>query len=71
MQNVERFAAFAADTVRRKLGKHSDMAVRLAHYLLIIAGIASPLLFWLTGTPLWLEILFTTLYVIYIVIFSF
>ena len=71
VQNVERFAAFAADAVRRKFGKHADMAVRLAHYLLIIAGIASPLLFWLTGTPLWLEIIFITVYVIYIVIFSF
>ena len=71
VQNVERLAAFIAEKARQKLGRHTDMTVRLLHYLLIIAGIVSPLLFWLTGAPLWIQILLLTVYVIYIVIFSF
>ncbi|MGN1338850.1 MAG: esterase/lipase family protein [Oscillospiraceae bacterium] len=69
VQNVERFAAFIANGARKRLGKHTDMVVRLLNYLLIIAGIASPMLFWLTNAPLWLEILLMTVYIIYIIVF--
>lgn len=71
VENVERLAAFIADKVRQKLGRHTDAVVRIAHYLLIVAGNASPLLFYFTGTPLWLQIIFLTMYLIYIVIYSF
>lgn len=71
VQNVERFAAFISEKARNRLGKHTDMVVRLLNYLIIIAGIASPMLFRLTNAPLWLKIVLMTVYVIYIVIFSF
>lgn len=71
VQNVERLAAFIADKVRRKLGKHTDAVVRLVHYLIIIAGISSPLLFYFTYTPLWVRIILLTVFLIYLVIYSF
>lgn len=69
IQNVERFAAFVTDKVRQKLGRYTDMAVRLVNYLLIITGIISPLLFYFQKTPMWIQIICYTLFLIYIVIF--
>ena len=43
-ENSDRIADAAADRLRAKLGGHTDMVVRIVHYLLITAGISSPLL---------------------------
>ena len=71
VQNVERFASFIAGKARERLGKRTDITIRLLNCLLIIVGISAPLLFGLVGAPLWVEILTMTVFVIYIVVFSF
>ena len=69
IQEAERLAAIATDKVQSGLGKYANGTVRLVHYLLIIAGIVSPLLFWLEDAPLPLRIILITLFLIYLVIY--
>lgn len=71
VESVENFAGYLAGRLRKLFGRHTDEIVRLANYLLITAGIVSPLLMWLAGAPLPVHIIILTLYLIYIVIFSF
>lgn len=51
-ENSDRIAEAAADRLRAKLGGHTDMVVRIVHFLLITAGISSPLLMYFAGAPL-------------------
>lgn len=69
IQEAERLAAIATDKVQSGLGKYANGTVRLVHYLLIIAGIVSPLLFWLEDAPLPLRIILTTVFLIYLIIY--
>lgn len=70
-ENSERIAAATADWLRRKLGKRTDNVIRLIHYLLITAGISSPLILYFSGAPLPLGILTYTAFFIYLIVFSF
>lgn len=71
VENVERFAGFLAGELKKRLGSHTDYFVRLAHYLMIIAGAVSPVLLWLENAPLPVYIIVYTAYLIYLVIYSF
>ena len=48
-ENSDRIAEAAADWLRAKLGGHTDMVVRIINFLLITAGISSPLLMYFAG----------------------
>lgn len=69
--SVERIAGSFTKWLRKHLGARTDAVVMLVNYLLIIAGISSPLLMWLENAPVPVHIIVYTLFLIYLVIFSF
>lgn len=69
-ENSDRIAEAAADRLRAKLGGHTDMVVRIVHFLLIIAGISSPLLMYFAGAPLPVYILVYTAFFTYLIVYS-
>ncbi len=70
-ENTERFAAFLAGGLKKRLGRHTDTVVRLLHYIMITVLNVSPVLLRLAGAPLAVYIIVGTVYLIYLVIFSF
>ena len=69
-ENSDRLAGASADWLRRKLGGNTDMVVRLLHFVLLTAGIASPLLMYFTGAPLPVYILVYTAFFAYLIVYS-
>ena len=68
-ENSDRIAEAAADRLRAKLGGHTDMVVRIIHFLLITAGISSPLLMYFAGAPLPVYILVYTAFFTYLIVY--
>ena len=68
-ENSDRIAEAAADRLRAKLGGHTDMVVRIVHFLLITAGISSPLLMYFAGAPLPVYILVYTAFFTYLIVY--
>ena len=68
-ENSDRIAEAAADRLRAKLGGHTDMVVRIVHFLLITAGISSPLLMYFAGAPLPVHILVYTAFFTYLIVY--
>jgi len=69
IQQTERLAAYMTDTAQKKLGSKADIVIRLLHYILITAGILSPILFYLTNAPVALQIIIYTIYIIYMILY--
>ena len=69
VENSDRIAEAAADRLRAKLGGHTDMVVRIVHFLLITAGISSPLLMYFAGAPLPVHILVYTAFFTYLIVY--
>ncbi len=69
--SVEELARKLTRQLRKLFGKHTDTVVRLINYLLMVLGIASPLLMWLGNAPVPVHVIVYTLFLIYLVIFSF
>lgn len=69
-ENSERTAAATAEWLRNMLGRRTDLVVRILHFLLITAGIASPLLMYFAGAPLPVCIVVYTAFFIYLIVYS-
>lgn len=69
-ENSDRIAESSAEWLRTKLGGRTDMTVRILHFLLITAGIASPLLMYFADAPLPVYILTYTAFFIYLIVYS-
>lgn len=69
IQNTERIVSAITDSIQKTLGDLSGIVIRLTHYLLITAGISSPLLLYLADAALPLQIILYTVFVIYIILY--
>lgn len=70
-ERMESIAARLDKRLRKAFGKRADIFVQFVNHILIIAGAVSPVLLWLVHAPIPLRIIVYTLFLIYLVIFSF